>query len=286
MVELNATTAQEAIEQAGLNWEVQPIELFTGELQSVDSHKGIKRADTGEILGVVGKNYTPIQNTDAFAFFDTIVEEFGAKYRYGGEIKGGKRIFLQAQLNHHDFEIGNGGDQISTYITLANSHDGSGSFKAFFTPIRLFCANQLNRALKHAQTTVSLRHTMSIDSRYQEAMQVFNLSVGAIDEFRVKAEYLNNKLVDVKMVNQLIDSILDIDAGDEISSRKQNNKEQIIELFENGKGNYGQNAWHLYNGVTEWVDHFRGTDNSRINSKLFGSGASIKGKAFDLAMSL
>jgi hypothetical protein len=42
--------------------------------------------------------------------------------------------------------------------------------------------------------------------------------------------------------------------------------------------------WTLYNAVTEYVDHDRGTDANRLNSAWFGSGVAVKDKALALAL--
>lgn len=109
-------TAEEALEQAGLNWSVEQSELISGVGKWVKTHKALHRSDSGDILGIVGKSYKAIQNTDAFAFFDTISEKYGARYETAGIIKGGRKIFLQARLN--DSFNATTGDKVDNYITL------------------------------------------------------------------------------------------------------------------------------------------------------------------------
>ncbi len=275
-------TAIEAIEKAGLNWFVEPVELLAGHGASVPDHRAIFRTDTNKCLGVVGQSYQPIQNHTAFAFFDTIAERYGATYESAGVVKGGKKIFLQARLNR-SFDAVRGGDPVECYITLVNSHDGSSSLNAFLTPIRLWCQNQLNNAIKNATTNVSLRHTATIEYRLRDALSVFNMATTSFDEFQKKAQYLAQKLVDKRMVEEFLNSIVP-ETG---STRVLNQREKIVELFESGKGNFGRSAWHLYNGATEWVDHYRNSDPDKaLDSAMFGSGALLKGKAFEAALKI
>ena len=66
-------TISEAIENAGLNWNVG-----LKNLQTVDgipvSHRATYREDTGNVLGVVGPRYTPLQNQDAFDWFQPFLD--------------------------------------------------------------------------------------------------------------------------------------------------------------------------------------------------------------------
>src|ERR1035438_4500249 len=73
-------TAQEAIQAARLDWKVVKLPLFAGSkrIPVVDRFAVVRR--TGDliqrsdpVLGVVSQEYTPLQNHQAFQFFDPIV---------------------------------------------------------------------------------------------------------------------------------------------------------------------------------------------------------------------
>ena len=274
-------TAEEALERSGLSWSVEQAPLITENGLSVESHKALFRGDNHQILGIVGSGYVPIQNTTAFAFFDTVSEKYGATYSYAGEIKEGKQIFLQAKIGKSFCAVP--GDRVDLYITLSTGHDGSASLHAFMTPIRLFCSNQLVRSVKHASNSIHLKHTANISARIMDAMKVFNMSVEAFSVFEEKSRYLARKVVDRQMVEKFLKEVIS-DTG---STRAENQKKQIKDLFQNGKGNSGRSAWHLYNGLTEWVDHYRSADeDNAVASSLFGSGAALKEKAFGAALTL
>ena len=50
-----------------------------------------------------------------------------------------------------------------------------------------------------------------------------------------------------------------------------------------GHGLTGQTRWGMLNAVTELVDHERGrSDNTRIESAWFGTGANLKNRALEL----
>src|SRR4051794_6541888 len=73
-------TACEAIEAAGLNYQAELKSLFTTDGIPVPQRKGVVRSDTGDVLGVVGNSYVPVQNFQAFGFLDAVVADGGLRY--------------------------------------------------------------------------------------------------------------------------------------------------------------------------------------------------------------
>jgi len=47
---------------------------------------------------------------------------------------------------------------------------------------------------------------------------------------------------------------------------------------------FKRSYWTLYNSVTEYLDHERGTDAGRLKSQWFGNGAQVSQKALALAL--
>ena len=282
LIKLNGIQSAElAMERASLDWSVEQAPLMTQTGLDVSSHKALYRGDTNKVLGVVGSDYSIIQNTTAFAFFDIIAQKYGATYEYAGIIKEGKRIFIQAQL-HQSFQAAPG-DTVESFITLVTAHDGSSSLRAFLTPIRLFCQNQLIRAIKSATTNVSLKHTANVNDRIRAAMDVFQMSAHAFQVFEEKSKYLARKVVDRQMVAKFLSEVI-VDTG---STRAKNQQAKIADLFVHGRGNRGKNVWELYNAAVEFVDHERSSNEEKsLDSAMFGSGAALKEKAFEVAMAL
>jgi hypothetical protein len=79
-------TSSEAIQHAGLDYIVEKRPLFTYDTDNylssdetitpkieVSNFFATVRADTEQVLGVVGNDYEVVQNRDAFTFFDAIV---------------------------------------------------------------------------------------------------------------------------------------------------------------------------------------------------------------------
>ena len=66
--------------------------------------------------------------------------------------------------------------------------------------------------------------------------------------------------------------------------------EKIVDLFNNDITNnlssIGGSLWSAYNAVTQYVDHYRGHSDTRLNQAWFGQGKLIKERALHDAIQL
>ena len=96
-VELESpATAAEAISAAALDWEVEtrpvyqyaPDQMVGGRQLyrhvEIPGKNAIVRVDTNEAFAVMGSSYEPLQNRDAFNFFDAVVGQGEAIYHTAG----------------------------------------------------------------------------------------------------------------------------------------------------------------------------------------------------------
>src|SRR5476651_2381840 len=181
-------TSSEAIQFAGLDYIVEKRPLFTYDTNNhlwsneeaspeieVPNYFATVRADTEQILGVVGNDYEVIQNRDAFSFFDAIVGGGeGILYETAGALGNGERVFITAKLPDY-IKVGRK-DMIEQYLFLTTSHDGLGSITAAFTPIRIVCNNTLNAALRNHSNSIKIRHTASANDRLKQAHTLMGIS--------------------------------------------------------------------------------------------------------------
>jgi len=272
-------TIDDVLEHQHLNWDAEQHELITNGGVDVPTHKALVRSDNRSVLGVVGSGYTPVQNSEAFAFMDALVQEHSASYEYVHSFNGGSRMVVQAHIDNN-FEVRKG-DRIASYITMVNSFDGTTPFKVYFTPIRMFCTNQLGASWRNKQQSISVRHTVNARERADDAFKVLSSAQKYFDRFQELSRVLAQKSLDKKLVEEFIRQTM----GEKDSTRHQNQVTEIMRLTEEGKGNGGGTVWDLYNGVTEYVDHFRiKNDEKRLASAMVGSGATLKDKAWTAAL--
>jgi len=309
-----ALTAEEAIKIAGLDWEVETVPVYhpwQNEMTQIENKIAIRRVTDGRILGVLSINFTPVQNIEAFEFFDEVVADKVAKYHTAGSLLNGARIWMLAKLN------GNGkgstisiqGDAVDKYLLLMNGHDGGLALKMFFTPIRVVCMNTLmvaeTQALRGRSETFYARHTEGIKGRMIEARDILGISVKFYDDFTEKARRLARiQLPPAELPRLLVAAFQttgairpeDVVQPEEFSKRREQQFQTVTRLFEGeGKGldapKIKGTKWAAYNAIVEYVDYARehhgGNPNDlRLRSAWLGTGAQIKKRAWDYMLKL
>lgn len=282
-------TAQEAIEAANMGWEVGMREVFiqtpSGQFIEVTDKKAVTRMDNGKVFGVFSNQYTPLQNRDAFTFFDSVVGAGEAIYHTAGTLAGGSRIWILAKLPG-DLKLSDT-DVLERYILLANSHDGSLAVTMKPTTVRVVCNNTLSVALG-GETNKLFRavHTSSVMQRVNQARETLGLQEAYFANVMRGIE----RLADERMTQAAADEFLVELFGQEenreaISTRMQNQIDTVGNLFVKGTGNHGVNRWDMLNAVTEFVDHKRTKDDDkRLDAAWFGGGKDLKQKAWNLLL--
>jgi phage/plasmid-like protein (TIGR03299 family) len=290
-------TAKEAIQAAGLNYQVDLVRIATLVGQPVDQRRATVRDDTKEVLGIVGNSYIPVQNHQAFGFLDAVVAEGNLRYHTAGALGRGERIWLLAELPNQ-IRIKQSDETVDKFLLLTNSHDGSSALRVYFTPIRVVCQNTLNLAeSKSKGQGVSIRHQGNLHAKIKEAQRVLGLAYRFYDDAEAKINFLANHYPTKAQAENYF-KLLYPNPGSGDSTRTNNIRTELMRLFEQGIGHDQQairgTTWAAYNAVTEWVDHHRPTRNAipemrannRLKSAWFGSGAKLKARAWETALEL
>lgn len=294
-------TAAEAITAAGLDWEAVKVQVFAkhgrGETLVPDTF-AMMRSDRmvgadAAILGMVGRVYEPIQNRDAFRFFDPIVGEGAAAYHTAGSLGKGERVWILAKLPG-EIKVTDQ-DITEKYLLLFNSHDGSGAAQVKFTPIRVVCQNTLSMALK-GDSLIKVAHTRGASTRMEEVHKAINFINTTYQVIEDNIQRLALIEMDEKRLGEYIDKVFPLDDVQDQKKRgkiEQQRKESVY-LYANGKGNAAKGVqatlWAAYNGITEFADHrmVAGTrsQSSRVDRLWFGDAARLKATAFEAAVEL
>jgi len=225
----DCTTSEEVMRKAGLNFKIAKCEVYAKMPGAVDFDNNINneeqffhgsnsfkpltnqfatyRTDINIPLGLVKQQYTPVQNTEAFKFFDDAIGKNQAIWQTAGAFGNGERIFVSAKLP--DTILVNDKDPINNYLVFTTSHDGSSGVKILFTPIRVVCQNTLNAAIETTNNFISIRHTQSAGKRLSVAHEILGIAKKQVNTFKEAMEYMvKTKIEDVEAQNVLAKVIL------------------------------------------------------------------------------
>ena len=304
-------TAAEAIILGGQDWEVegQPVYIKKGSHYAVVPNKqALTRVDTGEVLQVFSKDYTPVQNHEAFTFFDGVAGAGEAIYETVGTLKGGRRIWILAKLPG-DLNVGDG-DVLQKYILLANSHDGTMQVTMKFTPIRVVCNNTLQlSAILENDKEIKFRHTAKILNRMNDARQVLGLAEAHFKLFMRQANRLAETPFTEGQVREVASKVFKFDQDKPFAEQAPRNiaaTDRVAQLFFEGDGaqlvTAKGTAWGAFNTFTAYIDHHMGVDatrrpqggtpdatmvaDQRMNISWFGVGQKMRQTAFDQILAL
>ena len=287
----DAFDAQTAIREANMDWNVSLEPIFLSNGNQVPEKQAVVRGDTGAVLGVVGSRYTPLQNRQAFGFFDGVFGADKARYESAGVLGNGEKVWMLARLPQ-EFDV-LPGDVVKHYLLLTNSHDGSSPVTAIFTPIRVVCANTLSAGLRASKRGEMVRvfHTVSAESNLRVAGELLGKAGVFFDESKVQFMTMARTQLRSMQIRKYIAHVVTNDATiaiDDLSTRAKNVVSEIEQLHDTGMGHDIRGVrgtlWGAYNAVTEYVDHRKSNDS--LEYMAAAGGARMKSRAFEIAAEL
>ena len=277
--------AREVIEKAGLNWKVRKSDVFFNGNFGVEEYKDSKaivREDNGQVLGIVGSRYVPIQNESVFEFLDKFIDNEDVYYSKANSYKDGRVISVDISLSREDRHTVRVGDDIETLIRVITSHDGSERLSARLLVNRLVCQNGLVRP--NTCFAFNTKHTLNAGKAINNGFDLINVARVFGKEMAETARRMANTTTTSAKQREYILKVLNV-TEEAIGTKQENKLEEIIALANNGKGNVGRTLWDNYNGVTEYADYHIRTrgDNDRLTSSVLGSGLVLKERAYTIA---
>lgn len=272
-----APTVQEGIIQANLQWSVETKPLYMADGRPV-THRAVVREDNNKVLGVVGPNWTPLQNLDAFDFFNDFIDSKEVSLESAGSLREGKIVWVLAKINRAVGEVISG-DPIERYFLLSNGHDGKRAVSMGFTDVRVVCKNTLEMADSSANSKlIRVIHSKQIKQNVKTIQDVVRMSEERFSADLEKMRALTRKGINQEDVKKFVNYVFF--NNQDLKSTRANNKFSLItskieELIEVGMGaditGVKGTKYGLYNAATEYLTHhIHQDDDKRVSMMWFG----------------
>ena len=276
------------MEAAGLDWSVtkQPMYYMDdlGEMGEVPGKSALVRSSDNKVMDIVGSDWNPVQNAEAFEFFREFVDSGDMKMHTAGSLKDGKMVWALAKVNDgFTIKTAQGEDSVESYLLFSNPHQYGKSIDVRFTPIRVVCNNTLTLSLnQNVDQYVRMGHQRPFNA--EDAMATLGMAHKKLETYKEAAEYLCQKSYTseqmVDYFNQVFPSASDRDS----------NKSRVAQevMHTQAGANLGEGTfWQLYNTTTYMADHTLGRNSdTRLQSSWYGSNANMKKKALELAVEM
>ena len=273
---------------AGLDWSVtkQPMYYMDdlGEMGEVPGKTALVRSSDNKVMDIVGSDWNPVQNAEAFEFFREFVDAGDMQMHTAGSLKEGKMVWALAKVNDgFTIKTAQGEDSIESYLLFSNPHQYGKSIDVRFTPIRVVCNNTLTLSLnQNVDQYVRVGHQRPFNA--EDAMATLGMAQQKLETYKEAAEYLCQKSY---TTDQMLDYFNQVFPS--ASDRDSNKSREAQEVMHTQAGaNLGEGTfWQLFNTVTYMTDHTLGRNNdNRLQSSWYGSNQNVKKKALELAVNM
>lgn len=286
----NDLTPAQIQKKAGLDWEVYKTPVFAevaGKKINVGKQALVRNSDD-KILDVIGDDWNPVQNSEAFEFFSEYVMAGDMEMECAGSLKGGKNVFALAKVKE-SFSV-NGDDQVDSYLLFSNPHEYGKAIDIRFTPVRVVCNNTLTFSLQSASVNfVKLNHRTTFDADMVKAQM--GLASEKFAKYKEMAEFLSTKKFSVEALVNYYNDVFPhtYNKGKEVKTVEdltKNGKAAMDVLYTQPGANYAEGTWwQALNSVTYLTDHVMGRSaDSRMQSAWFGQNQTRKVRAVNKAV--
>lgn len=283
-------TPNQMLDAAGLNWTVRKVEATaydfeTDRLYTLDRAALIRNND-GKLLDVVSNDWNPVQNEEAFEFFNEFVEAGDMEMHTAGSLKEGQIVWGLAKIKE-SFELFKG-DRIDSYLLFSNFHKYGFSTDVRFTPIRVVCNNTLSLSLSSTvERMVKISHRKVFDP--SNVKDMLGIATDKLVKYKDMASFLGSKKAKNEDIVEYFKRIFPVSgAGDKKKEVSKNAQTALGILHTQPGAEYAEGTWwQPFNAVTYLTDHLAGRSaDSRLSSAWYGQNKNLKTKALELAVEM
>ncbi len=271
-------------ETSGLNWTVEKRDLrLVDEDIEVPGFQAVYCPEKETVINVSKESYKIIQNSQMFEVIENSLNGVDYNIVSAGSLGGLKRVYISVELCDHQEYVVNK-DKFKNFLTFFSSHDGSSAFEAYDTSLRVVCANTLQWSRQNkGLLNLKVRHTANNKLKIEDMERQIERLFQKREEFYKTYAGLYERAMSVEEAEKVIAGFFATEEAEELSTRAENQMNEILRLFQCGMGNKGETQADLLNAFTEYYTH-GATDNKRkaYASSEFGSFRNKKLEAWEL----
>jgi phage/plasmid-like protein (TIGR03299 family) len=281
----NDLTPEQMLVKAGLNWTVDKHPTFAviDDEPVVTPSQALVRSCDNKILTMVSGDWNPVQNHEAFEFFNEFVMEGDMEMHTAGSLKGGQMVWALAKVKD-SFEI-LGGDKVESYLLFSNPHQYGRGIDIRFTPIRVVCNNTLTLSLNaSSEHMVKLNHRRKFDADLVKS--TLGIASNKLHEYKEMSEFLASKFYKKDSVEKYFMDVFPSLSKKDNSVMSRSAEEAYAVLETQPGAEFGRGSWwQAFNATTFATDHLLGNSSeTRLQSAWYGANRQRKLVALEKAV--
>lgn len=281
-------TPDQMLEAAGLNWTVTKVPAYA-DIDGVRTPIGrsaLVRSMDNSMLDVVSDDWNPVQNAEAFEFFNEFVMAGDMEMHTAGSLKQGTIVWGLAKVKE-SFELFKG-DQIDSYLLFSNFHRYGFSTDVRFTPIRVVCNNTLTLSLNSSvERMVKISHRREFNPDNVKGM--LGIATNKLAKYKEMASFLGSKKAKGEDIVEYFTRIFPVTGSGSKKKEVSKSAALALDILHTQPGaQYAEGTWwQPFNAVTYLTDHLAGRSaDTRLTSAWYGYNKGLKTKALELAIEM
>jgi phage/plasmid-like protein (TIGR03299 family) len=258
-------------------FKVEKTPVFFNDNVRVPDTFSLRRVDDGHHLGIVGKNYRPIQMDEMIDVLDKASNRVGDIEHVGYTTsRGGRKVLIQSKLAEN---INIEGDVIEPYFYTVIDNTGMGSNKTCPSTKRISCDNAFH-LIREESTALNSRHASNFDDRVNLTIDSIVGSINSARRFSETVVKLKSQRFSRDEMVKLTETLLPV--AEEESTKRGHKRDKLVELYESGLGNVGETKWDALNALTEYETHTGKQSSSKLIRNLVTGSNQLSQKGLKL----
>lgn len=277
------------LKAAELDWTVEKVPAFVtieGKKTAI-GWSALTRSSDNRILDVVSDEWNPIQNSEAFEFFDEYCQAGDMEMHTAGSLRNGQIVWALAKVKE-SFDLFKG-DQVDSYLLFTNPHRFGQCIDVRFTPIRVVCNNTLTLALDSNNDRMVKKNHRGVFNA-DEVKEKLGIATHKLAKYKEMAKFLGSKRYTEDTLKKYFNTVFpslskkDVELDTDKLSRGAKLALEVVDTqpgAEFARGSW----WQAFNAVTFLTDHKLGRSaDTRLQSAWFGPNKNLKIKALETAV--
>ena len=244
----------------------------------------ISEDDFEPIGNAVGKGYGLVDNESVV---DAVLNALsGTKHQIvsTGSVDNRAICFVSVKLNG---EVKAAGRDTISVLNITWGHGGKWSITAKNGMTIQVCENTIQMALRErGEFIFRLIHRKNAISKIEGMTEAIDAHHGITKQFCDAMDQFANESCKVEEARQIFTGFVAPSTEEELSTRSENTIDELVSLFQRGKGNTGSNRSDLFGAISDLYTHAPSGANAdkwkNFVSSEFGAGQRKKAEFFEI----